>query len=318
MKINIICLFLLCGQMIFAQMDNNKILPNNNLFTRKNIGINYLSNYAYNGRTDSLITPYLVPSFELYRKENLYLGASLYYFLGDAESDPAFDFITIDGSYDYPISQNLSLGVYASKYIYNGSSYSIISEINGSLGLNLSYSTKLITLSLSTELLFNNGSDKRISLNLDKEFVFKNWTLSPNFNLNASSLHYFEGFESNKMTMRTGSVGQAGTRGLGGGKRNRASNNSAILESITSVNNAGIKLLNAEISVPISFTINNVEFTFSPFYEMPMNPISTTTENLQINFNKPAISLKKYDSTPYSEKNLKNFFYWQIGMSLNF
>lgn len=315
MKINIVFIFLLISQMVFAQTNDNKMVPNNHFFTQKNIGVQYLSNYTYNGRTDSLITPYLVPSFELYRNENLYLGTSLYYFLGDAESDPGFDFITIDGSYEYAISQKLSVGLFASRYIYNGSSYSIIGEINGTLGLNLSYSTKWIDLSFSTELLFNNGSDKRISLNLDKEFVFKNWTFSPNFNLNASSLHYFEGFESNKMTNRMGS-GSLGRQA--GGKKNRVPIISTTIESITTVNNVGIRLLNAEISAPIAYSINNIEITFSPFYVMPMNPISTTTEDFRINLNKSAISLKKYDSTPYSEKNLKNFFYWQIGVAINF
>lgn len=67
------------------------------------LGLNYLSNSVYNGRKDSLATPYLTPSLGYYDKSGFFVSGSLSYLMRTGAS--RIDLFSLDAGYDFSIKK---------------------------------------------------------------------------------------------------------------------------------------------------------------------------------------------------------------------
>jgi hypothetical protein len=92
--------------------------------------------------------------------------------------------------------------------------------------------------------------------------------------------------------------------------------NTGTLQSTTSVNNKGFKFLDVELSMPLSYDYKNWNFTLTPTYAIPFNKIYTTSINTTTINGIPKTST--INSTPFSENNLNNIFFVDLGISFNF
>ena len=273
-------------------------------------GMNYLSNYVYNGRSDSLKAPYFIPSLTFQHENGLSLSAELY-FLNNGVAN-GFDFFELNGSYDFDIYKNFSGGVSGTKYISNGSSESFVGSLSYVLGGFLNQDLGFCELNIGADALFGTGkTDIRLSPGIERTWEWgtedKRFQFSPSLYAIYSTLNYFEGFTEIKNTNA-----RARQKGKGPSLVNQP-----VIVSSTVVRNPGLTFMTYEIAVPFTFETKKMGISFIPTFAMPKNPIysnETTTVTLP---NKTSTTTT-IDDTYYSELHLSNVFYGQLNLYLKF
>ena len=271
------------------------------------VGVSYLDNYVYNGRSDSLKTPYFIPSLTVVYDSTFTINGNFYYLT--QAGDAGLDFVELNASYEFNITKKLSAGIYGTKYFYNGSSNAITGNINATLGANFAYDFDLFELNIGTYFLFtNNHTDINFSPGIERTIFFgakQEWKLLPSFYVNFSTLNFYNGFST-----RTGS------RRVTNPKFNNP--NSSTVERITSVTDVGMKLLDYELSLPLAYENKKWGILLQPTLAFPKNTIHTNTQTNRLLANGTTQVISNRDSTPYSEKNLTSIFYTQLSIFLKF
>lgn len=267
-------------------------------------GLGYLSNAVYNGRQDSLPTPYITPTFGYYDKSGFHASASLSYLA--ASTEKRIDLYTLEIGYDFDINDKLSASVYADKYFYNTASTNIQSDIKGVAGASFSYDFDVFQLSAGTDVLFATKKDFSLNAGVGHAFTIgdqgKQWTINPTATVNASTLNFYEGYTN---------------RRVGKNAKKNGAGNVASVTTITNRDN-GLTLLDYELALPISYDAAKWGFAFTPKLALPQNPIhtSTTTTFNPNNSNTPITHTS--DSTPLAERNLGTPFYAELSFYIKF
>ena len=271
------------------------------------VGVSYLDNYVYNGRSDSLKTPYFIPSLTVVYDSSLTINGNFYY-LTQGE-DKGLDFLELNASYEFDITKKLSAGIYGTKYFYNGSSNAITGNINATLGANFSYDFNLFALNIGTYFLFTNGhTDVNFNPGIEREIIFgakQEWKLLPSFYVNFSTLNFYDGFSTQRASKRLA-------------KTKAINPNLASVETITTVADKGMKLLDYELSLPLTYENKKWGILIEPVLAFPQNPINTNTQTIRLLPNGITQIISNKDSTPFSEKNLTPVFYTQFSVFLKF
>ena len=264
--------------------------------------INYLTNYIYTGRKDSLAYPYITPVIGYYDKGGFYITGSLSYL--SSKTGKRVDMFAIDLGYDFSITEKFTGSIYGNKSFYNQSSSAITNDMTGSLGNTLSYDLGLFQLNTGADIYFSSKPDFALNFGLSHQFIIgpenQQWTIAPSALVNLSTLHYYEGFTNKRM-----------------GRPGQIIPNTSSVSSSTTVNKPGFTLLDYEINIPIFYEAKTWGFSTSFTFALPKNPIYTTTVNT-IKFNNGTQLVQTIDSTPYSEMNLQNTFFAELGVYFKF
>lgn len=269
-------------------------------------GINYLSNYVYNGRADSLKMNYVIPSFNYENDNGLTLNSEIYILSNGVNN--GFDFMEINGEYEFDIYKNLSGALTGTKFFSNGSSESFIGNLNYILGGYVNQKIGALDFVAGVDMLRgSNKTDIRLSPGIESTFEWdihaNHFEITPSFYAIFSTLNYFESYSNTKK-----SIAKA--------KRNTALNSTT--NSInTIVDNPGLTFMTYEISLPLTFETKNMGISLIPTFAIPKNPITSKEVSTTIVNNKITNSTSIVD-TPYSELNLKNQFFTQINFYLKF
>ncbi len=272
--------------------------------TNYSVGMNYLNNYVFNGRSDSLNMTYFIPSFTYENENGLTLNSDIYFISNSANK--GFDFLELNAEYEFDIYKKLSGGVNATKFFSNGKSDSFIGNLSFTVGGYLSQDLGIFELSSDFDLLKGSGySDIRISPGIEKTFSWEKgdhyFEIVPSFYAVFSTLNYFEGYTNIRKVNRLKS--------------------GPILPINTTINtvvtNPGFTFLAYEISLPLTYETSTFGISVQPTFAMPKNPIitneiTTTTAGGRV------INTTTVNDTPYSERNLTNLFYGQINLYLKF
>ncbi len=286
-----------CATLLAAQVKKTDSTKEDSYFK---LSGSYLSNLVYNGRKDSLQTPYITPSLGYYDKSGFYISGSLSYLASSAGSH--IDLVSLDAGYDFDITDKLSGTVYANKSFYNKASTAIKSDITASLGTGVTYDFDLLQLTGGADLLFAQKADIAVDLGVAHAFYFgehgKSFSIAPSFTVNMSTLHFYEGYTNRKL----------------GKNVLKANPNAASATSTTTVNGGSkFTLLNYELSLPFTYDAKKFGFFFTPSFALPQNPIYTTTTTL-VKFRNGTQNEVIQDSTPSSEKKIGNTFYLELGI----
>jgi len=263
----------------------------------------YLSNSVYYGRTDSLATPYFTPSITYYNKSGFYVGGSLSVYTGVGKK--RIDLYAIDLGYDFNLDNNFSGSIYANRSFFNSNSTAIKSDINSSAGANLSYDFSFLQINGGSDVLFSQKPDFGFNIGLSKSIDIgdpeNGVALTPYFTTYFSTLHFYEGYTSRKS----------------GKNLSRTFPNFQSSESVTLVNNPGLKLMDYEFSLNLDIEKENWGGFIYPCLAIPRNSIYTTTNTTIKLINGTQFTTSK-NSTPYSEKSLKSRFFFEAGLYLKF
>jgi hypothetical protein len=265
----------------------------------------YLSDYIYNGRADSIKYPYQTTTASLHLANGLFSNFSASYLLTPGMK--GFDFFELDLGYEYKIGKKIYGELYGTKYFYSGGSNLINGNISSDIGASLNYDFNYFQFNNTIDVFFTNKSDIQFTPGIEKTIYFSSnnessWSINPYVYSNFSSVNYYESNVSRRLN---------GPRGPRGGQATGTQ-----LTSSTVVQNKGFKLLNTDFSVPLSYEGSHWLATFTPTYSIPFNKIETITTNTITSATGPTTN--KINSTPYSELYLKNQFYFQIGLTYKF
>lgn len=257
----------------------------------------YLSNYTFNGRADSLKNPSLSTGFEA-AIGGLTLGARPNFML--QKNNRRFSFLELDASFDQKLTDKLSGSLMASKYFNSFQRNSINSSISGSVGAATSVDLTILQFTAEYYLLFSGKTDSYLNLELNREIIKTagafTLTLDPTIDVNFSSTRYYEGSITKNARNKTG-------------KKQTATGQSVV--TTTSVN-PGIRLMDYEISIPLTCEAGKIGLSIIPTFAIPMNPVKTTS-TIQNGLTEITI-----DSTPYSDRFLKNVVYTTFLLFLKF
>lgn len=250
-------------------------------------GLNYLTDYVYLGRADSLRLPYLSPVVGYYHKSGLYAEASASWLL---RSDSGrLDMGTLRGGYLYE-GEKISAGIAAEKYFYNQSSTNIRAEITGGLDGQLGYTVKGFTAEMLTGLSLGSKTDLWLSLGVKYEFqadsgLFK---CTPGIQANGSTRNFYGSYY---------------------GKR-RLKNSNVLAQVSAEVQDAAqFKPMSYEFSLPLEYTLGRVTIALSPVYSVAVNPAVTTVTI------KPPVAPA---FTRVVNEKLKNRFYASLDLYYTF
>ena len=273
--------------------------------TTFSIQVDYLSNYSYNGRVDSIKYPYQTTTASLHLANGLFSNFSASYLLTPGMK--GFDFFELDLGYEYKIGKKIYGELYGTKYFYSGGSNLINGNISSDIGASLNYDFNYFQFNNTIDVFFTNKSDIQFTPGIEKTIYFSSnsessWSINPYVYSNFSSVNYYESNVSRRLN---------GPRGPRGGQATGTQ-----LTSSTVVQNKGFKLLNTDFSVPLSYEGSHWLATFTPTYSIPFNKIETITTNTITSVT--GTTTNKINSTPYSELYLKNQFYFQIGLTYKF
>jgi len=265
----------------------------------------YLSDYIYNGRADSIKYPYQTTTASLHLANGLFSNFSASYLLTPGMK--GFDFFELDLGYEYKIGKKIYGELYGTKYFYSGGSNLINGNISSDIGASLNYDFNYFQFNNTIDVFFTNKSDIQFTPGIEKTIYFSSnnessWSINPYVYSNFSSVNYYESNVSRRLN---------GPRGPRGGQATGTQ-----LTSSTVVQNKGFKLLNTDFSVPLSYEGSHWLATFTPTYSIPFNKIETNTTNTITSVT--GSTTTKINSTPYSELHLKNQFYFQIGVTYKF
>ena len=272
--------------------------------TKFKLQCDYLSNYVYNGRADSVKSPYQTTSASLNFANGLYLTGAANYLLEKGQN--RFDYFEFDLGYDYKLGEKISGGVYGSKYFYSGNANLLNGNISSDIGASLNYDLGFLQFNNTFDLFFSNSSDFQYTPSIEKSFSIDdengNWNITPSIGANLSTVNFYESVINRRLNAK--------------GPKGKLPNLPTVT-NITKVNNGGFKLLDLELTLPISYETGKWGFTLTPTLAMPQNPILTNS-TVTTTSTTGITSVFNYNSTPYSEKNLKNTFFVQLGLSYTF
>jgi hypothetical protein len=273
--------------------------------TTFSIQVDYLSNYSYNGRVDSIKYPYQTTTASLHLANGLFSNFSASYLLTPGMK--GFDFFELDLGYEYKIGKKIYGEIYGSKYFYSGGSNLINGNITSDIGASFNYDFTYFQFNNLLDVFFTNKSDIQFTPGVEKTIYFGNadnssWSINPYLYCNFSTVNYYE---SNVTRRLNGPRGPRAGPAIG-----------PQLTSTTVVQNKGFKLLNTDFSMPLSYENTHWLATFTPSYSIPFNKIETISTNTITSAT--GTTTNKMNSTPYSELHLNNQFFFQIGVTYKF
>ena len=300
-----ISFFALCISLSLAAQPMRKASSKSDTTSFK-IQTNYLSNYVYNGRADSLKSPYFYTTATVNFANGLYASFSLNYLLSPAQS--GYDFSELDIGYNYAFGEKLTGEVYGSKYFYATGSNLISGNISGDIGFTFNYDLTYLNFHNSFDVFFSNKADMQLVPGFEKEMILSSYndnklSITPGMYSSFSSLNFYESTINRRLNpLKNSKIKQPPTAGT--------------LQSTTTVDQKGFKFLDMELSLPINYEFNNWNIALTPTFAIPFNKVTTTSVNIStIN---GVSNTAKVNSTLYSETHLSNIFFFDFGVTYKF
>lgn len=280
----------------FAQ---KKIKSDSTIFK---IQVDYLSDYIYNGRADSIQYPYQMTTASVQLANGLYGDFSANYLL--TPGDKRFDFFQLDLGYEFNLSNKLTGSIYASKYFYSSESALLNGNIKTDIGGTLVYDFGAFQFSNTLDVFFASKADVQLLSGVEKSIFFPNkqatWNIIPSLYATLSTINYYESELVRRVNPRNTT-----NRPPGGGT----------VSVLTKTNQTGFKFLAVEASLPIYYERGKFGLYVLPTYAIPFNQITSTTTITNTLNNKV---VNTFNSTAYSELNLTGKWYFQTGVFFKF
>lgn len=219
------------------------------------IQASYLSNSVYQGRKDSLLTPYLTPVIEYNHKSGLYASASFSYLSNDSARVDVYNF---DVGYSFSASKRFGGSVYLNKPFYNNQSYNVQSDTKFELGAATTYDASFVNINASCNVVFgSNKKDFALTLSLDHPVSLSYDTSNSTFTITPTVAAYFgtSGTYQNYKRKKEEVTGLPPRHSLG-------------------VNsNASFQIMSYEFSLPLNLDKEKWGLFLTPTYVVSLNPI---------------------------------------------
>ena len=254
--------------------------------------LGFLSNSVYNGRKDSVATPYITPTIGYYDKSGFFIDGSLSYLARGGSS--RVDLFNVEAGYDFYLG-NFDGEVSANKSFYNSSSTNVTSQITGSVLASGGYDLVYIKPTIEAGINFGNKSDYLVNFGLEHTFyqLKDKLQITPGIRANGSTQNYYGSYYNKRKV---------------GGKRKNAGITYDVTATVQDA--ANYKILDYGFSVPVSYNIKKFTLSLSPAYVIPVNPAIVTVMLVP-----EAGGVTK---TKTSAEVISNTFYCSFGLTYKF
>lgn len=246
------------------------------------VSTNYNSNIVFLGRKSSSVAPYLSAFAGYYHQSGLFINGGASYLTASGEK--RIDLLTATTGYDFYL-KNFSGGISGTKYFFNNKSTTVKSELSGNVSAYMDYDFDLVDLYIEGSTYFSNTADFIAGAGVRHTFyaVSDNLTITPTVYLNAGTQNYYSDYSNNIRF---------------GGSMMNGSNSQSMGTSMTVAGT--FKVLDYELSVPVSYNLKKLGVAITPVYAFPVSPATITN-----------------DQNTYKE-NLSNSFFWSLGLNYKF
>lgn len=228
--------------------------------------VNYISDFVYLGRKDSLRTPYITPKTGYYHKSGVFAEASVSY-LARKDSSRA-DLYTLGLGFDRDFTKKINAGAWLEKYFYNNSSTNIQSEIKAMAGVYGSYDFGPLETGLNAWYSFATDNDAALGVFIRHVFSTKNeqWEFTPQADINAATQNFYKSYFQNRRL-----------------RPRRLPNGTLLPPPAIQLDEATkFRFLSAELSGEIKYTTGKWEATLKPQYNIALNPAVISIANRKI------------------------------------
>lgn len=255
-------------------------------------GLSYLSNNVYLGRHDSLRVPYFTPTFSYYNKSGFYATASLSYLQRTDIS--RIDLFSIVAGYAFTANK-FSFDLSGEKDFYNSQSKNVKAETQGGFTGIVEYDMGFIQPMLQAGILFDTKNDYYAAFGVDHEFdlLDDDLEITPSFLMNASTQNYYSSYYNMRKF-----------------KPKRKNPTGGVITTNAYLQNASeFKIMDAEFSLPLDYSIGKFVLDFTPTFAVPENPNTVVT----IVTPPSGISV-----TRTKIEKLSSTFFWSAGVTYSF
>jgi len=296
LKLSIILLAAITVQNVNAQTPAIDSTHTKSIFF--NAGLQYISNLTYAGRRDNSSVPILLPMFTVVSKQGLFVSAAGYFDLNGSNSGTEGLSVTPGYVFSFDKKKEFGGAISFTKYFITNSSPIILSSFNATIDGQLNYNpANIVKITLGGSYRFGkqNNNDIVNNLELSKEIqLFKTGNnktdglkIAPTATLYTGTQSFYETYYTTSQVQRAvenpGSPGSAGILGglvPGTGTPATPPSQTIINETDTQQKQQQVKqytVLAASATLPVTYTLNKVQFTLTPYFIKPFNQVDYNT-----------------------------------------
>ena len=290
-KFAIILVFSLFWNLMVGQNDDDKILIDDSNESYFKVDMNYISDAVFMGRKDSVTAPYLYPSITYHHNSGVYTTGSFSFLTKSDQS--RIDLFLITAGFDFTANKLMG-DISLTKYFFNEESYNVISEVEADITASLTFDFDLINLMVGASTYFNknSSSDFFLSSEVSHDFISsdQHFQFSPTAGIYLGSQNFYEEYYINN---RIGS-GRGSGHGTGSGSTTQTTTMVSIQES------EKFNVMAIELSAPMWYTDNSFTISFLPALVIPQSEATIIVDENLV------------------DENLKETFYWMVGLSYRF
>jgi hypothetical protein len=227
------------------------------------IGVDYISNNVFMGRTSTVATPTIEPEAKFTFKSGLYVSGSLDYLPNNKTQK--LDGGDIGAGYDFDITDDLTGGVSYTKLFSSENSTRIGSSISSTFNAFFDYDIgDIITPSIGGDYDINKqgiSNDAFFNLGLSHDFIARKifgskdlLLISPTVSANAGTQNFYDGYLTKKVFKNA----------------KRTANQNTLITKFEQ-NASQFKILDYELSAPFEYKAGYFILQFTPTYAIVQN-----------------------------------------------
>jgi hypothetical protein len=262
-----------------------------------NAGLQYISNLTYAGRRDASSVPILLPTFTVVSKQGFFVSAAGYFDVNGSSSGTEGLSVTPGYVFSFDKKKEFGGALSATKYFITNSSPIILSSFNATIDGQLSYNPgNIVKLTLGGSYRFGkqNSNDMINNVELSKEITLvktgnaktSGLKIAPTVTLYTGTQSFYETYYTTSQVQRAvdNPSAPSSTPILGGlfpgTSTTPPPSQTIITETDTQEKQQEVKkytVLAASATMPITYTVNKVQFTLTPYFIKPFNQVDYNT-----------------------------------------
>lgn len=239
------------------------------------VGASWGNNSSFLGRNQAEKLPFYSTDISYISKSGFWLSAIGYHIVNTPD---VFDEVDVSAGWSFALSPRLDAAVYYSKFFFSPGSTLIKSAtgnaVSGYLGLDWS----VLYSRFTTTSTFGASTDFFLILDNSRYFGtgkvlhrHDSITIEPRFSILAGTQHFVE---THMMTAPAPDMSPVSGPGRPGGP-----GGGGTTQTETATTNFGV--LNYELALPITYSINNVSLELLPRYSIPVNQLEGNVQDPQ-------------------------------------
>ncbi len=242
-----------------ALSQSKEIASRDSAYSYLSASLDFVNNYVYVGRPSRTTFPYLTPALTWYHKSGAYFGASTSILTKSSNTQVDLSYLTAGYMRSFG---NFEGGVELNKYWYNKNSSNPKSEVNSDITISGVYAAGPVNIGASAFAMFSKkNTDWGTTLSVDHSFYLleESLEIAPTLTMNAGTSKFYGKNFLRKFT---------------------PPNQNGITYDVTAdLSDASrFKILDYELSIPVSYYFNKFTFSFTPTWAFPVNPATAVIQ----------------------------------------